>query len=359
MNINLSNNLTRVQPKVEIQKQPVFSGLMTQQTDTVSFGSKKDVKDKSKELAVVTSIAKGIVKPIGDIVEAVVNSPLATGLIVATTAAAIHFIPVLGTALAIGVCGFGAFQMGAGLVKGIKEAKAQKGQEEKDYSKANVQFSRIGEGLFDVALTANAAIRGVKQLQGTVSAISEATAAATQEGKTINFAQKLYAVLKQAQTRAQVMNAPKQVDTVFSKIAQEGKAEFELLKSSGKIKKTTKDLKEIIEKVIDPGKKAQLVKLLDDLSSVTSKSEQASKITSEITSLLNAEKISGTETTRILEIIDASREQPAVLAVLKSAMKTGTVDDAYKALNKVIGANRYTDDAVKVVAGAETATDKD
>lgn len=357
MNVNLSNNLTRVQPRLNNMTQPAFGGYLAPKTDTISFGNATTVK--GEELAVFKNIAKGVVKPIKDIVKAVIDSPLATGLVVATTAAVIHFIPVVGTALAIGICGFGAFQVGAGLINGIKSARAQKGAEEKDYTKANKQFERIGEGLFDLALTANAALKGVKELQGTVSAISEATTAAAQEGKTVNFAQKLYAVLKQAQTRAQVTNAPKQIETVFSRIAQEGKTEFELLKSSGKIKKTTKDLKEVIEKILDPTKKTQLLKLLDDLSSVTHSSERALKITAEITKLLSAEKITTVETSRILEIIDASREQPAVLAVLKAAMKTGTVDDAYKALNKVIGANRYSDDAIKVVAGTDAATNKE
>lgn len=354
MNVNVSNNLTRLQPKLNNMTQPVFSGFLQPKTDTISFGNAKEVK--GEELAVLKNIGNGIIKPIKDIIKAVVNSPLATGLVVATTAATIHFLPVVGTALAVGICAYGAYEMGAGLINGVKAAKAQKGAEEKDYTKANKQFERLGEGIFDFALTANAALKGIKQLQGTVSAISEATAAATQEGKTINFAQKLYAVLKQSQTRAQVLKAPRKVDTVFSRIAQEGKAEFELLRNSGKIKKSTKDLKEIISKILDPAKKDKLIQLLDDLSEVTHASERAIKITAEITKLLQAEKITGVETSRILEIIDASREQPAVLAVLKSAMKTGTVDDAYKALNKVIGANRYSDDAAKVVASTDAAS---
>lgn len=344
-------------PKLNIKpnKSSQASFGMTNQlkVDTVHFGATEKAENKGTELAVLKSIGKGLIKPISDIFNAVVKAPLATGLIVAATAAIIHFLPILGTVLAVGVCGFGAYQMATGVIKGVSAARAQKNAEVKDYTNANKQFEKVGEGLFDFGLTANAALKGIKEVKGTISAISEASKAAAAEKESINAAQKLYAILKQVQNKNAVKTAPTKLETVFQRIVEDGKNEFLLLKQSGKISKSTKDLEEVIKKISDPAKKQQLLELLDKLSDVTKHSPQAEKIAATIQELLKAEKISSTETARILELIDATREQPAVLAVLKSAMKTGTVDDAVKTINKMVGATRYGDDAVKAYAGID------
>ncbi|MEW5819523.1 MAG: hypothetical protein AB1782_04980 [Cyanobacteriota bacterium] len=356
MIVNYSNNLPKVQIKpIALNNKLAFGQTARLNKDTFTFGAAQE--KQGEQLAVFSSIGKGIVKPVKDILSAVVKNPLATGLIVAATVAVIHFLPIMGTALALGVCAFGGYQILAGLFNGIKAVKAQKTAENKDYTKANNHFQNVGEGMFDVALTANAAVRGVKELRGTISAISEASKAAAAEGKTLTAAQKLYSVLKQVQTRAQVSSAPTKIEDVLQQIIQDGKNELLLLKDAGKIKQSTKDLKEIIEKIADPNKKAQLLKLLDDLSDVTKHSKRAEQISSAIKEILQAEKVTNTEVARLLEIVDATREQPAVLAVLKSALKTGTVDDAAKALNKIIGANRYSDDAIKTVVGVENIND--
>lgn len=343
--------------KTKLPNQPAFGALQQVKTDTVSFGNEAaaPATQQGEKLAVLKNVVKGIFKPVKDIIDAVIKAPVATGLVVAATAAVIHFLPIVGTALAVGIAAAGAYQIAAGTIKGISEARQEKGKEVKDYADANKQFRRVGEGIFDLGLTLNAAIKGIKEVQGTISAIGEASQAAqaVEGGKGLTGSQKLYAILKQVQTRSQVEKAPKTYNTVFKRIIDDGKAEFVLLKEAGKVKKSTRDLKDIIDKVADPAKKEELVKLLDNLSDVTNKSDKARQITQAIRELLAGEKVTGTDTGRLLEIIDTAKDQPAVLAVLKSAMKTGTVDDAAKTVGKLLGKTRYTDEAGKVVATTE------
>lgn len=344
--------------KTKLPNNPVFGSLTQTKTDTIAFGNTAEATmPQGEKLAVMKNIAKGIFKPVKDIFDAVVKAPIATGLVVAATAAVIHFLPIVGTALAVGIAGLGAYQIATGTVKGIAEARQEKGKEEKDYADANKQFRRVGEGVFDLALTLNAAIKGIKEVRGTVSAIGEASAAAKEADSSLKGSQKLYAILKQVQSRSQVEKAPKTYNTVFKRIVDDGKAQFALLKEGGKVKKSTKDLKDIIDKIADPAKKEELAKLLDSLSEVAGKSESAKQITGAIRELLANEKITGTDTARLLEIIDTAKDQPAVLAVLKSAMKTGTVDDAAKTVGKMLGKTRYTDEAGKVVATTENIVD--
>ena len=354
MLVNHTNVIPKVETKLKTSSQPSFGAVNRFQTDTISFTSAKEDKGPQK-LHVMKSIAEGIFNPIKDIVSAIIKAPLVTGLVVAATAATIYFLPIVGTALAVGVAAYGAYQLGSGLINGIKAAKAEKTAETKDYTKANQQFERVGEGVFDLALTLNAAIKGVKQVSNTIKAIGEASKTAAANNQVLTGPQKLYAILKQVQTEKAVASAPKKLETVYNRILQDGKDQYVLLKEAGKLKKSTKEMQAIIEKIANPEQKAKLIKLLDDLSSVTKHSPQADQISTAIREILNSEKITGTETARILEIIDASREQPAVLAVLKAAMKSGqgTMDDVAKALNKIIGANRYSDEAAEVVAAVD------
>lgn len=346
MNVNFVGSTQLVKPQQKKVSQPAFCAAKTQGMDMVSFAGSKEAKDKGPQLSVMKNLAKGFVKPIKDIAQAVVNAPLATGAIVAATAATIHFVPVIGTLLAVGVASAGAIK----IISSVAQAfKAKKGG---DIEKAQKEIRDVGEGAFDVALTANAAIKGIKEVSGTVRAILEASKSVANEGKAINLVQKLYAIIKQVQTDKAVINAPKKFDTMVNTLKKDGVAEFALLKDAFKIKKSSKDIEAMISKVKDAGKKEELIKLLDAIKDATPKTNSA-KYVDQIAGILKSEGITNVNTAQLIEIIETIREEPAVLAVVKGAMKVGTVDDAARAINKVIGKSRFSDDAVKVAVTSE------
>jgi hypothetical protein len=350
MIVNFTGQNQTVKPQLKPLAKPNFTASLPQKVDTVSFGAKEAKEAAGEKLQVFKSLAQGVWRPIETIGKAIIENPVPTGLVIAAAVATITFLPIVGTALALGVCGFGAYKIGSSTIQAVKAYK------QGDNHKANNEIKDVGEGVFEVGLTVVPAIKGVKELRGTVNAINEASKAAATEQKALNFVQKLYAVIKQVQSKSAVTKAPRTYQTLFERIKNDGISEFALLKNGPKIKRGSKELEKVISQVQDPARKSQLMNILEELAKTSDKAK-SSQMMQTISELLKAEKITTTDIGKLVEIVENVKEQPAIIAVLKQAMKAGqgSVDDAARAINKALGAGRLSDDAARTIAAVENS----
>jgi hypothetical protein len=103
---------------------------------------------------------KGLADPIVSVVKYVFNNPLQASIYLGASLFAISQFPILGSALAVGIFGYGGFQMATGLggiVNNIRKG---------DNEKANAAASRLGRGAFDVAFSAGSALKALKSIRG-------------------------------------------------------------------------------------------------------------------------------------------------------------------------------------------------
>jgi hypothetical protein len=354
MIVNYTNSVTQLQPKHKPLAPQAFQGVRVKNADVISFGKRGENAEKTEKVQpkekvqVLKNIAIGVLNPIKDIAKAIIENPIPTGAIIAAAVATIHFLPIVGTALAVGVCGFGAYKMAESTVSAIK---AKKGG---DIERANKECRDFGEGLFDVGLTVMPAIKGVKELRGTADAISEASKAASKTGETVHWVQKMYSIIKQVQKSDDVVKAPTTISDMIAKIKDDGIKELAALRGAYKMKESSKELQKVIEKVADPSKKKQLLELLDELAKVSDKA-QKSEALNQINVILKNEKILSTDIQKVLEIAENIKDQPAVVAIIKQALKmgNGSLDDAARAVNKAVGGTRFSDNAARTIAAAD------
>lgn len=120
-------------------------------------------KANKPKLKLIRSFVKGVLEPITSVVKYVVNNPLQASVYLGASLFAITQFPILGSALALGIFGYGGFQMATGL--GSLVNNLRKGNTEQ----ANNAASKIGRGVFDVAFSYGSAFKSVKALKGSFS----------------------------------------------------------------------------------------------------------------------------------------------------------------------------------------------
>lgn len=361
MIVNFTSTNQNLKPQQQVKMQPAFGTLGKQKADVVSFRDKTEKPEgKGEKLSVISNIVRGIVKPIQDIAKAFIEAPLPTGLVVASIAAVIHFLPVVGTALAVGVCGFGAYKIASSTMSAIKAANTEKAKEkpeERDFAKANLQLREVGEGIFDVALTAGTAINGVKQLANT----AKMTAGETQ----LNTYQKLYAFIKQLQNREGIPAEVSDFNTFIQRIKGDGLNELALLKQT--INNNNPIKVSELEKLLDTVNKDNAGKaseLFGELAKAI-KNEGPAKttlgnaaewlkagkfdtITANKTAILNALNTSN---------IDSMVTNPELVKLVNQFMRVANPDDAAKFITKIV--NKGPDSKTTLGVTGITTDDED
>lgn len=325
MKVGLSNNYNTYNSQVKLNNNP-----LTGQKQMVSFTGKDDDKEKPKvELSVIPSLVKGFVQPIKDIFAAVIKAPLPSALILGVTAAGMRCSKLFGTVLTMGICAYGTVKMGTSSIKTLKAINTEKAKDvkDRDYSKANEQIGEFGEGVFDVALTANSAAKGAVSLVNTAKAVASA--------KTATVAQKVLAVIKQAETPEAILSLPKTGKGAMSSFKQESLKEFGKLSNilTGKSKvKTTELSKEMSEMLKNA--EGNKEKILQGLRTISENLKEGSASKNQINNLikgLGTENLSTAnlqQIDRILAGIESASELPGGVRVLREVMKsTQNADD--------------------------------
>lgn len=244
-------NFTSNTPKIQTKRAPSFERKTLvqpkMQRDVISFGAEDEKPAPPPEkLHIASNLIKGMFKPIKDIVKSLIEAPLATGVVIAATAAAIATIPIIGTALAIGICGLGAGKILVGAVSAIKDH--HKG----DNAKANKDIQQVGEGIFDVGLTVNSAIKGVKQIANTVNAIKEASQTVAKSGGNLGIFEKLYAIVQQVQKSDVIPQGPKNIKEFGTRIKEDALKQVAALRETitgSKPKVSVPEIEQVLDKV--------------------------------------------------------------------------------------------------------------
>ena len=117
-------------------------------------------KSAQPKRQVIKHFFKGVFEPMTSVVKYVLNNPLQASIYLGASLFAISQFPILGSALAVGIFGFGGFQMATGLGGIVNNMR--KG----DNEKTNAAAARLGRGTFDVAFSAGSALKAVKSIRG-------------------------------------------------------------------------------------------------------------------------------------------------------------------------------------------------
>ncbi|MGD9580241.1 MAG: hypothetical protein AB7V50_02620 [Vampirovibrionia bacterium] len=338
MNVGLTNNINTYKPAVKTNNNTALN----QKQSMVSFTGQDKEKPQVK-LSVLPSLAKGFMQPIKDIVSAVIDAPLSSALILGVTAAGMRCSKLLGTALTVGICGFGAVKMGASSIKAVKAIKEEKAKDvtDRDYTKANHQIGEFGEGLFDVALTANSAVKDAVSLYNSAKAVAAA--------KTATIAQKVFGIVKQVETPEAIIELPKTSKGILNKFKKESVKEFGKLtdivtgNSRGKTTKLSQEISELLKNTDANSSKESII---NGLRSLSENLKDGSKTKGQINSLLESigkegiTKLSATniqQIDRILAGIESANELPGGVRVLREVMKsTNKADDVGKVITKYL-----------------------
>ena len=329
-----------------IVKQPQNTQQRRQVLTPVAFTAKKADPNEPQKLRVIMSLGAGFIQPIKDIGNAIINAPLASFVVLGATAAAMRVSKLFAGALTVGIAGYGAYKTAAGTIKAAGAIKEQKGSETPDYKEANAHIKNVGEGLFDVALTANAAVKSVKAFINNTKAIAAA------KGATIE--QKIYAAAKQLQKSDDVLSSPKTFTEIGKALKEEGMAEITKLKSIFN-RKTDAQVASRLGDALKTGNatKEQVIAALQEVKNTLG--DKSGRIGRTIEQLQKTDTITSLKVGEIAEIeslmesIDAAKEAPAAVKVLRQVM--GSVDDVAKVIKKrVVGGNSV--EAAKVAKHA-------
>ncbi|MEW5819521.1 MAG: hypothetical protein AB1782_04970 [Cyanobacteriota bacterium] len=309
---------------------------MTQPQRTVVFRGDDNKENlpvpAGEKLAVAKSLAKGFVQPIKDIFNAIVQAPLPSAIILGVTAAAMRASKLFGALLSTGICAYGAFKIGSGSIKAAKAINEQKSldQSERNYAAANKQISEIGEGIFDVALTANTAVKSAKSMINTGKAVLAAQGA--------SMAQKAYGVIKLTESPTQIMQHPQTAGAMWQAFKQDGITEILKLKSiltgsrTGEVPEAINKMGELLNKA-EPAK-ADVVKGLQDIAEMMKKDSATAKRIQSVLSQLQVEQLSKLNPEQVNQLkyilagFESAEEIPAGMRVLRGVMESGNqVDD--------------------------------
>lgn len=361
MVVEFTSSKPITQIKLKPKNQLTFQQLPKAKGDVVHFSANdKETKPAAEKVKVLPNLMKGFIKPIKDIFKSLIDAPLATGVVIAATAAAIAVFPIVGTALAVGICAFGAGKIAMGTVSAIKQSG--KGEVEK----ANNSIQQVGEGVFDVALTANAAISGLKKVGQTVKAVGEAVKEATAKGGQLGIFEKLYAFVQQIQKSETIPQGPKNLNEFVTKIKENAVKELAALKetiSNGGKKVSVPEIEEVLNKVeslkgkqVDQAAKAfeQIAAALKDGSGKDwlqqaagwLQNNQVDKVVANKSAIIEALQKSN---------VDSILRDPEIIKIVNQVMKSTNPNEAVSLIRKIAGAPE-TEEAVKVIAGADAVT---
>lgn len=354
MGLNLATSgITVRQPAYKVANHPGLK--QNQQVSFTSDGEKDELvvkQPKGEQLSVLPNLGRGFIQPIKDIFKALIEAPLPSAIILGATAAAMRFSKLFGSMLTIGICTYGAFKIGSGTINASKAIRAEKKKdlEERDYAKANAEVREIGEGMFDVALTAKTAADSAVSLYNTGKAIAAA--------KSATVAQKVYALIKQTEQPAIIMAGPKQLPDVWTAFKADGMKEIIKLKNmltgsrSSEIPEAMQKMGDMIGKA-NP-QKAEVVEGLQDIAKLFKTDSKTAKGINSILNQLRTENVSKlapeqiTQIQNLLSGVESLEEIPAGMRVLRGAMKSGVdkLDDVSRVITKQVK---------NVRTGAETA----
>lgn len=354
MVVNSHSTKHLIQPYFKAKIHNNAANLTAAKVSKISFTDKDEHKEtakvspKGEKLAVCRNLIGGIFSPIKDVLKAVLDKPLPSVIIISTTAAAMRYIKLLGALVSIGICTYGGYKVGTGTTNAIKASKAEKTKEPEDrnYAEANKHIRKVGEGLFDVALTAGTAYKGLNSIISSCQAIQKTACQST-------FSQKIYALAKLNNDSQQILSGPKDFKTLIAVFKEEGSDELIKLKSSFTGVKTN-DTPEIVGKIETfltqnpQPQKEEVINLLTNLSK-NLKPQQSKQLISVISDLRNenltslpADKIA--ELSAMLSTLKSSGELYPAVAVLKEA--TRRTDILKVASNITAQVNNMTTPAV-------------
>lgn len=336
MNVGLANNYNTYNSQVKLNN----SRKPGQQQQMVSFTGKDKAQPKVA-LSVLPSLIHGFVQPIKDIVTAVIKAPIPSALILGVTAAGMRCSKLFGTVLTMGICTYGAAKMGISSIKALKAINTEKTKDltDRDYSKANAQISEFGEGVFDVALTANSAAKGAVSLVNTAKAVTTA--------KTATMAQKVLAVIKQAETPEAILSLPKTSKGAMNAFKNESLNEFSKLTKiiTGNSKAKTTKMSEEVTNLLK-NSEGNKEKLIQGLRTISENLKEGSASKNKINQLLQnvggegITKLSAAHLKQIDQIlagIESTSELPGGVRVLRQVMKsTNSADDVGRVIVKYL-----------------------
>lgn len=339
MKVNLSNQaqLYRGYPeRTAINRQNSsfvpFKGKL--EDDRVEFS--KD--EKPEKLQIIKNLTKGFTQTLVDIGKTLIKSPVATLLIFAVTAAAIRSSKLIGSLVTIGIFTSGAIKTAAGTVGSMKAIRAEKAKEkdERNYKNANMQIRNVGEGLFDIVLTANSVVESAKSISNSIKTVSSCKDAST--------VQKAYSIFQQYETTEAVANAPKTVEQAITKFKGTLKAEFSKIFN--------------LKKPTDPNKQAQII------DQMTKMMEDSKVSVEDVTRSLNDIKETFKHNDSIASRIDAIASQlknngitkltaaqvEEVKGLIGSIESLDELPAGVKALKGILSSKTELEDAQKIIA---------
>jgi ribosomal protein L30/L7E len=317
--------------------------------DRVSFTSDKEDKEENvakkkdkinsasrEKLKVLSSLGMGFIQPIKDIYKTVMKNPVASAVVIALTAAAMKHIKLVGTLLTVGICALGSYKVGSGTLNSLRAIRAErkKDSEERDYAKANNNIKKAGEGIFDVALTANAAINNTRSLFRSGQAVSQA--------KEANTYQKIYALLKQIESKDDILRGPANIKALGNTIKHEGINEINKLKrilTGSRGDQVPESILPLKDALVDSAKQKEVLKRLplDELEKMP--------------------KVKGNK--ELLDLIRKIREGQVILKedeflqIVELAKYIETPDKALagmKAIKTIADTASRSDDALRIIA---------
>ncbi|MEW5821714.1 MAG: hypothetical protein AB1782_16085 [Cyanobacteriota bacterium] len=303
------------------------------------------VREDTAKFKPVTSFAKGLIRPIKEVAQAIIEKPAQSALVIGFTAAIVRCVKPARLLLSGLVAGYGSYRIGSGLLNARKELKAG------DKEQANKSIENVGEGVFDVSLSAISINKSIAAIKETKAAVK----AATQGGKALTTAQKVYTALmfpaKSADVTklkdgATVKDALKLVGTegwqaikdfkngVQGKVTEgvtktadsikSGQLKTDILKVTGKVKNFFKDIN-----FKNLGQLAVYAERLEDTA---------------VDAINTLEKMDGVD---LINLIDSVREEPDSLVALKELKRRGKLDPVAEQITRTIGNNRYQEVEVK------------
>lgn len=286
----------------------------------------------------VRSFAKGLITPIEEVLQAIIEKPAQTALLVGLTAAVVKCIKPVRLVLSGLIAGYGSYKVGSGLYNARKELK------EGNNAGANKQVERFGEGLFDVGLSSISLSRSVAAIKQT----NDAVKAATEGGKTLTNAQKVYTALtwpadKEAVTK---LGQGKNVQDALKLVGTEGWQAIKDFKNgvqrnvSGGVKTFADKIKsgQLKQDILGvTGKIKNFFKDIDykNLSKITVYTERVEDLLNETMDTLNQDALD------VVTFIDSVREEPDSLVAIKELRRRGKLDQVAEAVTKTIGDNQY------------------
>jgi hypothetical protein len=153
----------------------------------------------------ISSFFKGLTSPFIHVAKFIYNEPAKALLYLGGSLATISAFPILGTALSVGLLGYGGYQLITGLSQALGSLKGNNNE------KFNQSIEKVGRGTFDIIFTYGAAAKGVRALKSSAELVRNA--------ENLTILQKINVILRQLPKEtpaAELQLLPKTLGEVFS-----------------------------------------------------------------------------------------------------------------------------------------------